>query len=319
MAVIKNKEEGIYHLTLITSPPPHIHAKISVDRIVHMTITTLLPGLIWALYLFGWQAFRVLTLAMGAALLTEYLVLKLRGEELTLTDGTAVLTGMIFALTLPPTVPSWIVVLGAVLAITLGKHVFGGTGCNPFNPAVVGRVFLGVAFPSYVNGWVAPQTGGGIRSPLELWSAGGAVPNYQELILGTTGTFMGDYVGLALLLGGLVLILRSYIDWRTPLGFMGAIALIMIIFGQDPLWHMLTGGIFLGAFYLAGDPVTNPMTPWGRLVFGMGAGLCLAIIRVYGHNLDGLFYGILLMNGLSPLLNRYLRSRKREVTACVKQ
>lgn len=317
--MIKAREEGIDNFTLITSPPPHIHAAISVDRIVHMTITSLLPGVVWLLYLFGWQAFRVMSLSIGAAVLTEIIILKLRKKDLTVTDGTAVLTGLILAMTLSPTVSSWIVVVGAVLAITLGKHVFGGTGSNPFNPAVVGRIFLASAFSGHMSNWIAPLSAGvAAKSPLELWVAGEALPSYRELILGTAGGFMGEFIGLALLFGGLVLIARGYVDWKVPLSFLVSVAVFTAILGQDPVWHLLAGGVMLGAFYLAGDPVTNPMTPWGRVVFGAGAGLCLVVIRIYGQNPDGLFYGILMMNGLAPLLNRYLRARRREVPACEK-
>ncbi|NLL18038.1 MAG: RnfABCDGE type electron transport complex subunit D [Clostridia bacterium] len=315
MAVAKSKGEGIYQLTLISSPPPHIHAAISVDRIVHMTIASLLPGVIWLLYLFGWQALRVMVLAVGAAILTEMAVMKLRGKENTVYDGTAVVTGLILAFTLPPTAPSWIVVLGAVIAIALGKQVFGGTGCNPFNPAIVGRVFLGVAFPTQLNVWIGPHSSETIASPLELWVAGEALPDYGEILAGTAGSFMGEFAFVALLLGGLILILRGYVDWRVPVGLFGAVAVFMACLGQDPLWHLLTGGVVLGAFYLAGDPVTNPITPWGRLVFGIGVGLCFGIIRYYGQDPDALFFAILLMNGLVPLLNRFLRSRRRGAAA----
>lgn len=320
MAVARNRGEGIYQLTLITSPPPHIHAAISVDRIVHLTGASLLPGVIWLIYLFGWQALRVMVLSIGGAVLTEMAVMKLRGKEVTVQDGTAVLTGLILAFTLAPTVPSWIVVLGAVIAITIGKQIFGGTGSNPFNPAVVGRVFLGVAFPDQLNNWIPPHSVGTvIQSPLELWAAGEALPGYRELLAGSTGSFMGDFAVVVLLLGGLILVLRGYVDWRVPLGVLGTAVLFMAAVGQDPAWHLLTGGVILGVFYLAGDPVTTPVTPWGRLVFGIGVGLCLGIIRYYGQNPDAIFFAVLFMNGLVPLLNRLLRIRRKGAVACGKR
>lgn len=315
MAVAKSKRQGIYELTLISSPPPHVHAPISVESIVHMTIASLLPAVVWVLYLFGWQALRVMALSVGAAVLTEMAILKLRGKENTIYDGTAVVTGLILAFTLPATAPSWIVMLGAVIAIALGKQVFGGNGCNPFNPAIVGRVFLGVAFPSQLNTWIGPHSSEIIASPMDLWIAGETLPSYSEILTGTVGGFMGEFAVVALLLGGLILIIRGYVDWRVPVGLLGTVALFMACLGQDPLWHLLTGGAVLGAFYLAGDPVTNPVTPWGRLVFGAGVGLCYGIIRYYGQDPDALFFAILLMNGLVPLLNRLLRRRPRRVAA----
>ena len=316
MPVIKaedNREEKkIYHLTLITSPPPHVHAAISVDKMVYWTIGSLAPAVVWLLYLFGWRALLVMALCVGTAVLTEAACLKLRNKPLTINDGTAALTGLILALTLPPTVPAWVAVLGAVFAITIGKQVFGGTGYNPFNPAVVGRVFLGVSFPEQVSQWALPFGGGtGVASPMELWAAGEALPGYRALLTGTAGSFMAEFAVVALVFGGLALVVQGYVDWRIPAGLLGSFGIFMLLVGEDPLWHLLIGGLALGAFYLAGDPVTNPITPWGRLAFGIGVGLFAAVMRYYGQNPDALFYAILLMNGLTPLLNRFLRAKRR--------
>lgn len=312
MSVLKAEEKRIYHLRLITSPPPHIHAAISVDKIVYWTIGSLMPAVLWVLYLFGWPALLVLSLCVGTAVLTEAACLKLKNKPLSLMDGTAVLTGLILALTLPPTVPFWAAMLGAVFAITIGKQVFGGTGCNPFNPAVVGRVFLAVSFPEQVSNWTLPFSGGtGVPSPMDLWKAGEALPGYQSLLLGSTGSFMAEFAVVALVLGGLVLVAKGYVDWRIPLGMLAAVGIFMLLVGEDPLWHLLVGGLILGAFYLAGDPVTNPITPWGRLVFGIGVGLFTVVMRYYGQNPDALFYAVLLMNGLTPMLNRFLRAKRR--------
>lgn len=312
MAVTKTEREQIYRLTLITSPPPHVHAAISVDKMVHWTACSLLPAAIWLIYLFGWEALRVMVLCTGSAVLAEMAALKLRKRPLTIDDGTAVLTGLILALTLPPTTPSWVAIFGGIFSIVIGKQVFGGTGCNPFNPAVVGRVFLAVAFPGQISTWALPFSAGtGIPSPMELWKTGEALPGYQELLSGSAGSFMAEFAGLMLLLGGIVLVAKGYVDWRIPVGMLATVSIFMVCVGEDPLWHLLVGGVVLGAFYLAGDPVTNPITPWGRLVFGVGVGLILAVIRYYGQNPDALFYAILLMNGLSPLLNRFLRAKRR--------
>lgn len=314
MSEAKTEAKRIYHLTLITSPPPHVHAPISVDNLVYWTLGSLSPAVIWLLYLFGWQALLVMVLCVGTAVLTEAVCRKLRSKPLSLNDGTAALTGLILALTLPPTVPAWVAVLGAIFAITIGKQVFGGTGYNPFNPAVVGRVFLEVSFPAQMTNWSLPfSRETGVPSPLDLWKEGAAVPDYQALLSGTTGGFMAEFAVVALVLGGLVMVARGYVDWKVPLSMLATVAIFMLLVGEDPLWHLLVGGLILGAFYLAGDPVTTPITPWGRLAFGVGVGLFASVIRYYGQNADALFYAILLMNGLTPLLNRFLRAKRKGI------
>ncbi|KKM09509.1 hypothetical protein SY88_18020 [Clostridiales bacterium PH28_bin88] len=319
MAVLNRQEQPPVKLLLITSPPPHVHAAISVDKMVQVTMLALVPAVCWTVYLFGWNALRLVVVSMAAAVGTEALIRKLRNKPATLRDGTAVLTGLILAMTLPPTFPSWMAAVGAVAAIGLGKQAFGGVGFNPFNPAIVGKVFLTGAFFSHVTAWVTPSPwmapfgSNPTTSPLELWRAGEALPGYGEMLMGYTGGTLGELSNYALLLGGLLLVAKGYVDWRAPLGFMGSVAVLMLLVGQDPLWHVLAGGVILGAFFLAVDPVTTPVTRQGRLAFGIGAGLCLVVIRLWGGYPEGMAYAILLMNGLTPLINRYLRPKKREV------
>ncbi len=315
MSNAKSQEASLNRLTLITSPPPHVHAAVTVDKMVYLTILSLMPAVIWLIYLFGWQGLRFFLVCSVAAAGTEAVIGKLRGKALTLKDGTAVLTGLILALLLPPTIPSWMAALGAVVSISLGKQAFGGLGFNPFNPALIGKVFLTAAFSSHLTAWTSPGNfGTPVSSPLEIWREGNTLPAYQELILGQAGGFLGEYALWALLLGGLFLTVRGYVDWKVPLAFLGFTGVLMLCFGQDPLWHMLAGGLVFGAFYLAGDPVTTPVTSSGRVVFALGAAFCLVVIRLWGGYPEGMAYALLLMNGLTPLLNRYLRPRKRRVS-----
>ncbi len=311
----KSQEASFKKLTLITSPPPHVHAAVTVDKMVYLTILSLMPAVVWLVYLFGWQALRVFLVCSVATVSAEAVINKLRGKDLTLKDGTAVLTGLILALLLPPTIPSWMAALGAIIAISLGKQAFGGLGFNPFNPALIGKVFLMAAFSGHLTAWISPgKTGTPVSSPLEIWREGGSLPAYQELFLGQAGGFLGEYALWALLLGGLFLVARGYVDWKVPLSFLGFIGILMFCFGHDPLWHILAGGLIFGAFYLAGDPVTTPVTSSGRAVFALGAAFCLVVIRLWGAYPEGMAYAFLLMNGLTPLLDRYLRPRKRRVS-----
>lgn len=279
----KSQEASFKKLTLITSPPPHVHAAVTVDKMVYLTILSLMPAVVWLVYLFGWQALRVFLVCSVATVSAEAVINKLRGKDLTLKDGTAVLTGLILALLLPPTIPSCMAALGAIIAISLGKQAFGGLGFNPFNPALIGKVFLMAAFSGHLTAWISPgKTGTPVSSPLEIWREGGSLPAYQELFLGQAGGFLGEYALWALLLGGLFLVARGYVDWKVPLSFLGFIGILMFCFGHDPLWHILAGGLIFGAFYLAGDPVTTPVTSSGRAVFALGAAFCLVVIRLWG-------------------------------------
>jgi len=255
---------------LLLSAAPHVHSGLTVNKIVLTTLLTLLPAVFFAVYLYGFDAARIFVVCVSVAIGTEALIQKLRNKPITVSDGTAALTGLILAFTLSPALPTWMAVVGAVVAVALGKHAFGGLGANPFNPALIGKVFLVISFFSPMTKWISPVNLEPVPSPLEMWALQKTVPGYQELLLGNFGGFLGEVVILPLLLGGIVLVVLGYVDWRVPVAFLGTVFTFTNFLGQDPIWHLLAGGVVFAAFYLAGDPVTTPYTKKGRWVLVSG-------------------------------------------------
>ncbi len=266
-------------------------------------LMALVPAATLAVFFFGLRALGLMLVAVVAAVATEALLQKLSGRPVTIRDYSAAVTGLLVAFGVPAGLPLWIVAIGAAIAIAIGKQVFGGLGNNPFNPALVGRAVLLASWPAQMTTWVAPFTFLTSATPL----GGGARPAYSTLFLGAVPGSLGETSALALLVGGLYLIWRGIIDWRIPVGFVGTVAVFSAVFGGDPLFHVLAGSLLLGAFFMATDPVTSPMTSWGRLIMGVGCGLITAIIRLWGGYPEGVTYAILIMNAFTPLIDRYVR------------
>ncbi|MFP4661557.1 MAG: RnfABCDGE type electron transport complex subunit D [Halanaerobiales bacterium] len=298
---------------LVVTSSPHVRDVTTVSDIMWSVVKALIPAILAAIYFFGVQAFGIIIVSVFGCITTEYLFQRVRGKKITINDGSAVITGILLALTLPPTSPLWMVLVGSVVAVGLGKHVFGGLGHNPFNPALVGRAFLLAAYPVRMTTWpeyfnkaydtVTSAT------PLALQISEGVVTDYWQLFIGNISGSLGETSALALLLGAAYLIYKGYINWRIPFGMVGMVFLVTLIAGQDPIFHLLGGGLILGAFYMATDMVTSPITKRGRWTFGIGAGLIVVIIRLWGGYPEGVLYSILLMNTAVPLLNRYTRPR----------
>jgi electron transport complex protein RnfD len=251
---------------------------------------------------------------------------------LTIDDGSAILTGLLLALTLPPSFPIAGTALGAVIAIVFGKQVFGGLGGNIFNPALLGRAFLQASFPVKITTWTLPAFAGSgayydlvtskavdtvtAATPLGLLKFEGIGTHLKPLLLGNIGGCIGETSAIALLIGGLVLIILKYADWRIPLSYIGtvfvlsgALWLINPNVYPNPLFMVLSGGLILGAFFMATDMVTSPVTPLGTWIFGIGMGVVLVVIRIWGGLPEGVMYSILFMNGLVPLINRWTRPK----------
>lgn len=266
-------------------------------------LMALVPAATLAVFFFGLRALGLMLVAVVAAVATEALLQKLSGRPVTIRDYSAAVTGLLVAFGVPAGLPLWIVAIGAAIAIAIGKQVFGGLGNNPFNPALVGRAVLLASWPAQMTTWVAPFTFLTSATPL----GGGARPAYSTLFLGAVPGSLGETSALALLVGGLYLIWRGIIDWRIPVGFVGTVTVFSAVFGGDPLFHVLAGSLLLGAFFMATDPVTSPMTSWGRLIMGVGCGLITAIIRLWGGYPEGVTYAILIMNAFTPLIDRYVR------------
>lgn len=293
-------------LKLVISPSPHIRDKDTTQNIMFSVLVSLLPVLAAAVYFFGLNALRLVVLSSAAAVATEAVFQKLRKKPITVWDGSALVTGMLLGLIVPPTLPSWMVVLGSVFAIAIGKQVFGGLGQNPFNPALVGRAFLTASFAVPMTAWTGPFDTVSAATPLALGAARTSLP---DLFFGSVAGSLGETSALAILLGGIYLFYRGALDYRIPLGIFGSTIVMSLLAGQNPVFHLLSGSLLFGAVFMATDMVTSPVTPIGRWIFGIGVGLIIMLIRLWGSYPEGVTFAILIMNAVTPLLNRWTRPR----------
>jgi electron transport complex protein RnfD len=292
---------------LIVTSSPHVRAQDSVKKIMWSVVIALLPAVFAAVYFFKARAISVVLTAVVGAVLTEYIFQKIRNKKITIEDGSAVVTGLLLALTLPPSIPLWTAFFGSVVAIGLGKQVFGGIGQNPFNPALVGRAFLTAAYPVLMTTWTVD--GVSSATPLSQMKMDGIATDTWNLFVGQIGGSLGETSALALLLGFSYLLYKGYVNWRIPLAMIGTVFLGTFAFGADPIFHLFAGGLMIGALYMATDMVSSPTTKAGRWIFGIGAGLLVVIIRLWGGYPEGVMYSILLMNTAVPLIDRYTRPR----------
>lgn len=294
---------------LIVSSSPHIRSRDTVQSIMYNVIIALLPATAAAVYFFGFRALSIIIVSILTAVITEAAVMKIRNKPVTINDGSAVITGLLLALTLSPAMPLWMVAVGSAVAIGIGKQVYGGLGHNPFNPALVGRAFLMVTFPVHATTWISPVDGMSTATPLNLIKMQGVKTGYFNLLIGNVAGSLGETSALLLILGGLYLLYKGIIDWRIPASYLGTVAVLTLVLGRDPIFHLLAGGLMLGAFFMATDMVTTPVTKLGRIVFGVGAGILVVLIRLYGGYPEGVLFSILLMNVFTPIIDRYTRSR----------
>ncbi|NLL43785.1 MAG: RnfABCDGE type electron transport complex subunit D [Firmicutes bacterium] len=292
-------------LKLIVSPSPHIRDTETTDKMMFGVLIALLPVLAASIYFFRWDAVRLVLLSAGAAIATEAIFQRLRKQPIRVGDGSALVTGVLLGLIVPPSLPSWMVILGAVFAIAIGKQVFGGLGQNPFNPALVGRAILSVSFAAAMTTWTAPLLDGvTAATPLLRGSA-----NIPDLFFGTVAGSLGETSALAILLGGIYLFYKGYLDYRIPVGIFASVTILSLVAGQSVPFHLLAGSLLFGAIFMATDPVTTPITKAGRWVFGIGVGLIVMLIRIWGSYPEGVTFAILLMNAATPLINRWTRPR----------
>jgi len=325
---------------LSVSPSPHVHASDSVSKIMYMVLIALLPAFLVSIYSFGLGAIITMLIAIVSCAFFEYVFQKyLLKTKNTVQDGSAILTGALLAFNVPSNLPWWQLVIGSLVAIGIAKSTFGGLGNNLFNPALVGRVFLLISYPtSMTNSWPAPLenmkefmsytdavTG---ATPLSLLSAGlkkglpaadviGDMPSYLDMLFGTIAGSMGEISAIALVIGGLFLIFKKVISWHIPVAVLGSMFLFNGILWladdviyADPFFHLITGGAMLGAFFMATDMVTSPMSKKGMIIYGMGIGVLTVIIRVFGSYPEGISFAILIFNAFTPLINRYTKPKK---------
>lgn len=314
---------------LIVAPAPHVHGSESTRRIMRDVLLALLPALVFSVVVFGLQALAVTCLAVAGCVAFEFLIQKylLRGPR-TVGDLSAVVTGVLLAFNLPATLPWWIVLIGSFVAIAVAKMTFGGLGCNPFNPALVGRVFLLFAYPVQMTLFPRPEgqmvdafSGATPLAAVKSHAVSHAAVNYQDLLFGSIPGSLGEISALLLLVGGAYLLWRRVITWHIPVAVLGTMALFVFFVGLGegmrgeelwsfPLFHLLAGGAILGAFYMATDYVTSPMTHWGMILYGVGIGAITVLIRLWGAYPEGMSFAILLMNSVTPLINKYVKPRR---------
>lgn len=304
---------------LIVSGSPHIHKQESICRIMWTVVLSTIPAGIAGVIIFGLDALWVTLVAVIAAVLTEAVFEIWTKKKITVMDGSAVITGILLAYNLPSNVPLWLPIVGAVFSIAIGKQVFGGLGQNIFNPALVGRVFLMASWPKYMTTFVKPFSYDAITSatPLAALKEGKILEHisYLDLFLGKRGGCIGEVCILALLIGAAILLYKGYISWHIPATYILTTAIFTYIFGArqlfhgDWLFHILSGGLILGAFFMATDYVATPLTAKGQIIFGAGCGLLTAIIRLWGGYPEGASYAILMMNAATPFIDRYTKNR----------
>lgn len=283
------------------SSSPHIHENTSKQKIMYLVVLALLPATFTGIYYFGFQAAIIIGTAIIAALATDILMQKITSSSMTWFNGSAIITGLLLALVLPPTVPLWIPAIGSIFAVSLGKYAFG-VGNNIFNPALIGRAFLVISWPQLMSGWTSPD---GVTAATPL----AETAQLSSLIMGEVAGCIGETSAIALLLGGLFLIAYRLIDWKIPVVYIATVAILMFFAGNDPVYHIMAGGLMLGAFFMATDYVTSPITTKGRIVFALGLGILTFIFRFYSSMPEGVMYSILLMNATVPLIERYTKPR----------
>lgn len=295
-------------------PSPHIRTAETVDKVMYDVIIALVPALLMAVYVFKTRALIVTAVSVIFCMLTELVFNKIRKVECTLHDGSAIVTGLLFAFVIPVGMSLQYVAIGAIVSIALGKMLFGGLGQNVFNPALVGRAFVQASWPVAITSFTLDGMAG--ATMLDAMKRG--VPEiliregnpYVQALIGQMGGCLGETSALALLIGGAYLIYKKQIDWKMPVIIIATVAVLTGIAGRDPLMHVLSGGLMLGAFFMATDMVTSPVTPKGKLIYAFGIGALIALIRMKGGYPEGTAFSILIMNGVAPLINRYTMPKK---------
>lgn len=311
--------------SLYVSPSPHIHGGDSISKNMYGVLIALIPAFLVSLYCFGLGALIVTATSVLACVIFEYLIQRfLMKKEPTLCDGSAILTGVLLAFNVPSNLPIWIILIGALAAIGIGKMSFGGLGNNIFNPALVGRVFLLISFPAQMTTWPVPdvfpmtytdaETGATILSSLH--EGGAALPSLLDMLIGHIGGSLGEVSAIALLLGFAFLLWKKIITWHIPVSilatvfvFTGILYLINPVAYVSPMVHLLSGGLLLGSIFMATDYVTSPMSKNGMIVYGIGIGLLTSVIRIFGSYPEGMSFAILIMNAFTPLINSYIKPK----------
>lgn len=317
----------------IISLSPHVHGGDSVQRNMYGVCMALLPALAASLWFFGLGAAIVMLTSVASCVFFEWAIAKfiLKRERITITDGSAVLTGMLLGFNLPSNLPIWIIIIGALVAIGIGKMTFGGLGCNPFNPALAGRIFLLISFPVQMTSWpeikqyMAYTDATTSATPLSLMQTAIAtgdasvleqLPSLEEMLLGAMGGSLGEVSALMLLLGTVFMLWKKIITWHIPVSILGTVAVFSTVLHlwnpayAHPLAVLMSGGLILGACFMATDYVTSPMSHRGQLIYGVCIGLLTVVIRNWGAYPEGMSFAIFTMNAFTPLINTYCKPKR---------
>jgi electron transport complex protein RnfD len=320
---------------LNVSPSPHIHGKDTTRKLMNGVVIALLPALFASVWYFGWGAVIVTMTSIISCIAFEYLIQKfILKTTTTISDGSAVVTGLLLAFNVPSNLPVFMIIIGSLVAIGIAKMTFGGLGNNPFNPALVGRVFMLISFPVQMTSWPVPSgfktgytdavTGAtplgiikeGIKNGEALPQLMDQIPTHLQMFYGRMGGSMGEVAAFALLIGFAYLLWKKIITWHIPVSVILTVAIFTGILctinpekNADPMFHILTGGLLLGAIFMATDYVTSPMSKTGMIIFGIGIGLLTVIIRVWGAYPEGVSFAILIMNAFVPLINTYIKPK----------
>ncbi len=322
------------------SGSPHIHGDENVRKIMYTVVYALVPAILVSLYFFGLDAVRVLLISVLACLFFEWIIQKyLIKGPITINDGSAVVAGLLLAFNIPSNIPAYIIIIGALVTIGVGKMSFGGLGKNIFNPALVGRVFMLISFPVQMTSWPVPKPlfgsdimadaitgptalgilkeGIGAGKTIDQIMADPNMPDYIDRLTGNMGGSLGEMSAIALLLGGIYMIIRKVIDWQVPFTIIATVFIVAGIFHLidpqhyiDPMFHLFTGGLMLGAIYMATDMVSSPMNMTGKLIYSVGIGLITIVIRLWGAYPEGISFAILIMNAFVPLLNNSFKPKR---------
>jgi len=326
---IKSKGIDEQKSIFTVSASPHIRCDESISKIMWNVNIALAPAAIFSIFYFGFPALINIVLGVVSAVGAEYLVQKFQKKKITAFDGSAFLTGLLLAMSVSPSLPPYMIVIGSFIAIVIAKHSMGGLGFNIFNPAHIGRAALMVSWPVAMTTWTSFKTSVDVVSsatPLNILKQqgyaklietfGSNVEMYKAMFIGTRNGSLGETSTILLLIGGAYLLYKRYINWQIPVLMVGTVGLLTWIFGPaglftgDPLFHMMAGGLILGAFFMATDMVTIPITMKGQIIFAVGAGIITAIIRLKGGYPEGVCYSILLMNAVTPLIDRLIKPKR---------
>jgi len=318
------------------SPSPHTYGKETTKKLMYGVVIALIPALITSILYFGIGAVIVTATSVASCIIFEYLIQRfILKKPISITDGSALVTGLLLAFNLPSNIPVYIIIIGSLVAIGIAKMTFGGLGNNPFNPALVGRVFMLISFPVQMTTWPVPVglgtgytdaiTGAtplaiikeGIKNGESLSQLMDNVPATLNMFLGKMGGSIGEVAAVALLIGFAYMLIRKIITWHIPVSIIGTIALFTSVLwlinpesNADPVFHLMAGGVLLGAIFMATDYVTSPMNPKAMILYGCGIGIITVIIRVYGSYPEGVSFAILIMNAFVPLMNVYIKPKR---------